>query len=60
MTQCDRPGDDLAGCLDKALFNGESFFIGNDIGNEQWYPTASSISAAVTAIPCSKIRITKR
>lgn len=40
MTQCDRPGDDLAGCLDKALFNGEGFFIGNDIANEQWYPAA--------------------
>ncbi len=40
MTQCDRPGDDLAGCLDKSLFNGEGFFIGNDIGNEQWYPAA--------------------
>jgi hypothetical protein len=40
MTRCDCPGGEDAAFWDKALFNGEGLFLGNDLGNEAWYPAS--------------------
>ena len=40
MTRCDCPGGEDRAFWDKALFNGEGLFLGNDLGNDVWYPAS--------------------